>query len=161
MKSAKELTNCFFQDLKKYNATNYKTIAKADLTKQDAVVHKSFSSVLTRYFIFREKHPEVTEEELRILYFKLKLDLVALYFAEFPDTSTDNLIAFQLELKRYMKEKRGEDDNEMEDTADEQNSSVSDIGLEPNNTMSLEQQQESVSVAIQFLRQKQVNWSLY
>ena len=146
MKSAKELTNLFFCDLKKYNNTNYKTIAKADLTKQDAIIHKSFSSVLTRYFIFKEKHPEVSEEELRILYFKLKLDLVARYFSEFPDTTTDNLIAFQLELKQYIKEKR--DQEETEETNDEQNSSVSDIGLESDNRVPVEQQPGSVSVAV-------------
>lgn len=148
MKSAKELTALFFRDLHKYNSTNYNAIAKADLTKQDAIVHKSFSSVLTRYFIFKEKHPEVSEEELRILYFKLKLDLVALYFSEFPDTSTDNLIAFQLELKRYIKEKRDEEESETEDTTDEQNSSISDIGLEPDNRVPVEQQSTAVPVAI-------------
>lgn len=150
MKAA-ELTKLFFYELKKFNATNYRTIANADLSKQDAVVHKSFSSVLTRYFIFREKHPEVSNEDLRILYFKLKLDLVALYFSEFPDTTTDNLVAFQLELKRYMKERRaelGQDDDETEDTADEHTASVSDIGLESDNRMPVEQQQASVPVAI-------------
>lgn len=151
MRSAKDLTALFFRDLHKFNNTNYRTIANADLSKQDAIVHKSFSSVLTRYFIFREKHPEVSEEELRILYFKLKLDLVALYFAEFPDTTTDNLIAFQLELKQYIKERKaelGEDIAETEDTADEQNSSVSNIELGSDNEMPIEQQQESVSLAI-------------
>lgn len=148
MKSAKELTSLFFFDLKKYNPTNYKTIARVDLTKQDAIVHKSFSSVLTRYFIFKEKHPEVSNEELRILYFKLKLDLVALYFAEFPDTTTDNLVAFQLELRRYIKERRGEDDEEAEEKPDGQDSSVPNIGLESDNKMQVEQQSELVTVAI-------------
>ena len=105
MRSKTELENMFFCDLKNFNTTNFKAIANADLSVQDATVHKAFSSVVTRYFIFREKHPEVTEEENNFLYYKLKLDLVAKYFSEFPDTTTDYLIAFQLELRNYIKDK--------------------------------------------------------
>ena len=104
MKSSNEIVQMFFHDLKQYNATNFKTIAKADLSKNDATVHKAFSSVVTRYFIFKERHTELSEPEHNMLYFKLKLDLVARYFTEYPDTTTDNLIAFQLELRNYIKE---------------------------------------------------------
>jgi len=106
MKSSKELTDTFFSDLKVYNQTNFKNIEKADLSVDNPVTHKAFSAVITRYFIFREKHPEITDEENKILYFKLKLDLVAKYFSEYPETSTDNLIAFQIELRNYVKEHR-------------------------------------------------------
>jgi hypothetical protein len=106
VRSSKELTELFFADLRKYNSSNFRTIANADLSARDAVVHKAFSSVVTRYFIFREKHPEVTEEEHKILYFKLKLDLVARYFSEYPETTTDNLVAFQLELRHYLADRR-------------------------------------------------------
>ena len=104
MRSSNELVQLFFHDLKQYNTTNFKTIAKADLSKNDATVHKAFSSVVTRYFIFKERHPELTDAEHNILYFKLKLDLVARYFSEYPDTTTDNLIAFQIELKNYIRD---------------------------------------------------------
>ena len=103
-----DLINCFFGNLKRYNSSNFKTLEKADLAKDgdSPMVRKSFSSVITRYFIFREKHPEITDEENRILYYKLKLDLVAKYFSEYPETSTDNLVAFQIELRNYVKEHR-------------------------------------------------------
>lgn len=114
MRSSNELTQMFFKDLKNFNATNFKTIAKADLSVQDATVHKAFSSVVTRYFIFKERHPEVSEQEHKILYYKLKLDMIASYFSEYPDTTTDNLVAFQLELKKYIKESRGESDDTVE-----------------------------------------------
>lgn len=147
MKSSKELTDLFFFDLKKFNSTNFKAIAKADLTKQDASVHKAFSSVVTRYFIFKEKHPEVSEVEHKMLYFKLKLDMIAAYFSDYPDTTTDNLVAFQLELKRYIKEhKYNQHKEEPED--DESRSTLSDIGLVTDNGVPIEQQQESISVAI-------------
>ena len=104
-----ELINLFFSDLHRYNNTNFSTLLKADLTDDsDPIVRKSFSSVITRYFIFREKHPEIIDEENKILYFKLKLDQVARYFSEYPDTTPDNLIAFQLELKSYVREHRAE-----------------------------------------------------
>mgnify|MGYP004635212471 FL=1 len=109
MISSNQLVQMFFKDLKQYNATNFKTIAKADLSKDNATVHKAFSSVVTRYFIFKERHPEISEVEHNILYFKLKLDLIARYFTEYPDTTTDNLVAFQLELKNYLKETKGGD----------------------------------------------------
>lgn len=110
MISSKELTQLFFHDLKQYNCTNFRTILKADLSREDATVHKAFSSVVTRYFIFSERHPEVTDTDKRILYFKLKIDMIARYFSNYPDVSLDELKPFQLELKTYVKENRGEDD---------------------------------------------------
>lgn len=107
MRSAKELTQMFFHDLKEYNSTNYKNILEADLSQNDPGAFKSFSSAVTRFFIFKERHPEITEEEANILYFKLKLDLVAQYFTEYPDGSPESLIAFQLELRNYVKETKG------------------------------------------------------
>lgn len=144
MRTSKELTTLFFRDLARYNLTNFKTIAKADLSKQDATVHKAFSSVITRYFIFREKHPEVSEVEHRMLYFKLKLDMIADYFASYPDTTTDNLVAFQLELQKYMKERKHHPELEEGET-NEQGPSVSDIKLESDNRLPVEQQPEPVS----------------
>ena len=108
--SSLELTRLFFKDLKSYNSTNFKTIERADLSVDDAVVHKAFSSVVTRYFIFAERHPEISDSEKRILYFKLKIDMIARYFAEYPDVNLDLLKAFQIELQQYVKECRGGDD---------------------------------------------------
>lgn len=104
MRPTKDLTDLFFKNLKEFNSTNFRTIEKADLTVNSPIVHKSFSSVLTRYFIFIEKHPDITDVEERILYFKLKLDQVAKYFSDYPDASTDNLVGFQVELRAYIKE---------------------------------------------------------
>lgn len=101
MKTAQELESCFFTELKKYNSTNFNTLLNADLSKNDAKTHKSFSSVITRYFIFREKHSELTEAECNLLYFKLKIDLISSYFAQYPDSSTETLVAFQKELKKF------------------------------------------------------------
>lgn len=101
MLSSLELTNLFFHDLMKFNSTNFRTIANAELIKDDPTVHKAFSSVVTRYFIFAERHPEISDTEKRILYFKLKIDMIARYFSEYPDTDIDLLRAFQLELKAY------------------------------------------------------------
>jgi hypothetical protein len=111
VKTAQELETCFFTELKKYNSTNYNTLLNADLSKNDAKTHKSFSSVITRYFIFREKHAEFSEAEFNLLYFKLKLDLISDYFAQYPDSSTDTLVAFQQELRKFaklQKESKGE-----------------------------------------------------
>lgn len=148
MLSSKQLTDSFFFDLKRYNNRNFKEIERADLTKQDAAVHKAFSSVVTRYFIFKEKHPEISETEHKILYFKLKLDLIATYFSEFPDTTTDNLVAFQLELKKWSKEHRHDfKEGDEENGSAEQESPLSNIGLDTDNEVSVEQQPESVTIA--------------
>lgn len=101
-----ELTNLFMRELKAYNSSNFRTIERADLSKDDAVVHKAFSSAITRYFIFSEKHPEILDSDKRILYFKLKLDMVAKYFSEYPDTNTDYLKAFQLEIQQFVSEQK-------------------------------------------------------
>jgi len=128
MRTSKELTDLFLKELHSYNCTNYKSILRADLTKQDASVHKAFSSVVTRYFIFREKHPEITETENKILYFKLKLDLIAKYFSEYPDTTTDNLVAFQLELRSYDEEVRRKE-SATHDKHDEMSIEVQDMPM--------------------------------
>lgn len=107
MHSSLELVNLFFHDLKQYNSTNFRTIEKADLSVDDPVVHKAFSSVVTRYFIFSERHPEVSDMDKRILYFKLKIDMIARYFSNYPDSDLDLLKAFQLELRQNVRENRG------------------------------------------------------
>ena len=114
MLSSLELTRTFFRDLKTYNATNFRTIERADLSKQNATVHKAFSSVVTRYFIFAERHPEISDADRRILYFKLKIDMIARYFSDYPDVNLDLLKAFQLELQQYVKENRGENKDELQ-----------------------------------------------
>lgn len=110
MLSSLELTKIFFKDLRSYNSTNFKTIERATLDCDDATVHKAFSSVVTRYFIFAERHPEVTDAEKRILYFKLKIDMIARYFSEYPDVNLDLLRPFQLELQQYVRENRNKED---------------------------------------------------
>lgn len=106
MLNSLELTNLFLGELKQYNSNNFRTIERADLSQDSAVVHKAFSSAVTRYFIFSEKHPELSDEDKRILYFKLKLDMVARYFSEYPDTNTDLLKAFQLEVKQFVADQK-------------------------------------------------------
>lgn len=103
MLSSLELTQTFFKDLKAYNSTNFRTIEKADLSKDNPIVHKAFSSVVTRYFIFEERHPELTKDEKRLLYFKLSIDRIAQYFSEYPDTDLDLLKPFQVELRQHVK----------------------------------------------------------
>ena len=107
MLSSLELTQLFFSDIKKYNSSNFRTIEKAELNQYDPTVHKAFSSVVTRYFIFAERHPEISQEERRILYFKLKIDMIAEYFSQYPDVNLDLLKPFQLELKKYVRETKG------------------------------------------------------
>lgn len=110
-----ELINLFFSELRHFNSTNFKTLERADLTVEgdNPMVRKAFSSVITRYFIFREKHPEITDEENKVLYYKLSLDLVAKYFSEYPETSSDNLVAFQVVLKQYVREHQNSDKAEI------------------------------------------------
>lgn len=109
MRSSAELAKIFFQDLSSYNRTNFKTIERAKLVDDDATVHKAFSSVVTRYFIFGERHPEISMEERRLLYYKLKIDMIARYFSEYPDVNLDLLRPFQLELIEFKKSMKGGD----------------------------------------------------
>ena len=99
-----ELINLFFHDLKKYNKTNFSTIAKADLSVCDSVVHKAMSSVVTRFFIFAERHPDIVDYDIRMLYYKLKIDMIARYFAEYPASSYEDLRPFQIELQKYVRQ---------------------------------------------------------
>ena len=99
--SLEDVKCLFLKELKQYNSTNYKTLLKANLSEESAIVHKACSSVVTRYFIFTEKHPEIPEDVLKMLYYKLKIDIIARYFSEYPASSLSDLQPFQEELKRY------------------------------------------------------------
>lgn len=106
-----DISELFFHDLKQYNSTNFRTIRLADLSKEDATVYKSFSSVVTRFFIFKERHPEISDNDMRILFFRLRIDMIARYFSEYPVSSVEDLIPFQNELRRYVdKDKEGLED---------------------------------------------------
>lgn len=108
-----ELCNLLFSDLKKYNERNFKAIEHADLSYENPDVLKAFSSMITRYFIFADRHPEVSERDMRMIYFKLSIDKIARYFSEYPVSSLEDLKPFQYELQRYAKMRRGEEsDNE-------------------------------------------------
>lgn len=105
------LSSLFFHDLKQYNPTNFRTLEKLDLAADTPTLHKSCSSVVTRYFIFREKHPEFSDTDMKMLYFQLKIDMIARYFAEYPAASIDDLKPFQTELRNYVKSRKGDDMN--------------------------------------------------
>lgn len=93
----------FFTELKTYNSTNFRTLCRVDLATDDAVANKSFSSVVTRFFIFCEKHPELSSTDIKLLYFTLRIDMIAKYFSEYPESDLIQLQAFQNELKKYVK----------------------------------------------------------
>lgn len=93
----------FFTELKQYNSNNFKTLHTANLDKDaDVVIKKAFSSVVTRYFIFCEKHPELTPTDTHILYYQLKIDMIARYFSNYPNSNVEELKPFQLELQNYL-----------------------------------------------------------
>ena len=98
-----EFYNKFFTELKQYNSTNFKTLHTADLEADiDVTTKKAFSSVVTRYFIFCEKHPELTDTDTYLLYYQLKIDMIARYFASYPNCNANELKPFQLELQNYL-----------------------------------------------------------
>lgn len=111
--SSNEVVKLFFDELKQYNSTNFRTIEKSKLDGDcNAILYKSFSSVVTRYFIFRERHPEINESTMHMLYYKLKIDMIARYFSEYPAASIEDLAPFQRELLRHVRaEKRRKKQN--------------------------------------------------
>lgn len=92
----------FFSELKQYNGTNFRSMKDADLQNITPSIIKTFSSAITRYFIFAEKHPEVSDSELRVLYYRLKLDMIGRFLSNYPKASIDELKPFQLELHNYL-----------------------------------------------------------
>lgn len=96
----------FFSELKQYNGTNFRSMKDADLHTATASTLKTFSSAITRYFIFAEKHPEISEGEIRMLYYQLKLDMIGRYLANYPSASIDELKPFQLELHNFLQNQK-------------------------------------------------------
>lgn len=93
----------FFKELKEYNPTNFRAILRSDLSIPSPGIYKTFSSVVTRYFIFCEHHPEVDPVTLRILFFDVGIDTIASYFAEYDNSDLTNLIEFQNKLIDFCK----------------------------------------------------------
>ena len=110
MNSNSELLDMFFRELKQYNSTNFKSIERADLNYEDSKVFKSCSSVVTRYFIFKERHPEIPESDMNRLYYKLRIDMIARYFSEYPAADVSDLVPFQKELIRFVHNEREKSD---------------------------------------------------
>ena len=108
----------FFYELKQYNSTNFKTLHTANLSDEvDVDTKKAFSSVVTRYFIFCEKHPELSVGETNMLYYKLKIDMIARYFSNYPNSNVDELKPFQLELQNYLELRKNKPEQVSEDKA--------------------------------------------
>lgn len=99
--NSKELSDLFFSELKQYNNTNFKQILEADFEQGDYKTCKCCSSVVTRYFIFSEKHPEISKSDIQLLYYTLKIDLIAQYFSQYPAAPVENLKPFQEELRKF------------------------------------------------------------
>lgn len=106
--TSNELVALFFKELKQYNSTNFRVLEHADLTIDDPKVYKACSSVITRYFIFAEKHPELTDSEVKVLYFKLRIDMIARYFSEYPVANLEDLLPFQRELHSFIEQEQKE-----------------------------------------------------
>lgn len=96
-----DLVNMFFTELKQYNCSNFKLIDKMDLDCNDPRAYKSCSSVITRYFIFKEHHPEIPESSMNLLYYRLRIDQIARYFSEYPASNIEDLLPFQRELRIF------------------------------------------------------------
>lgn len=101
MNTNTSLTSLFFSELKQYNSTNFKAL-QIKLDNQNPSVIKAYSSVVTRYFIFCEKHPELNLAERNMLYYQLKLDMIGRFFSNYPNTDVSDLVAFQRELLYYI-----------------------------------------------------------
>ena len=54
------------------------------------------------------EHPDITEVEVRLLWFQLKLDMVARCLAKYPVGTLDDFKPFQVELQTYVAETKEE-----------------------------------------------------
>lgn len=112
MAFSEDICRQFFHDLKAYNIRCFKNIERSDVHVENPELYKSCSSVITRYFIFQEKHPEISDTDMKMLYYKLKIDMIARYFSEYPAASPEDLRPFQIELQNYAKSVKAGDGND-------------------------------------------------
>lgn len=115
------LTDTFFHDLKEYNNKNFRDMCRLDINQVSPKLLKAFSSVITRYFIFLEHHSDLSLSDSRLLFFKLRIDMIGRYFSEYPDTDSDMLRPFQQLLIEYAHKEQ-----ENEETA----AKIPDINIE-------------------------------
>lgn len=105
MMECSALKELFLQELKRYNPNNFNRLIKTDLSSESPDALKCYSSAVTRYFIFAENHPEIAREDLNLLYYLLRIDLVAKYFSEYPASNLEYLRIFQSDLSKFIEER--------------------------------------------------------
>ena len=52
-----------------------------------------------------------------MLYYKLKIDMIARYFSNYPNSNVDELKPFQLELQNYLELRKNKPEQVSEDKA--------------------------------------------
>lgn len=82
----------FLHELFKYNKNNYEQLHKStNLDELDINVYKAATSLITRYFIWVQNHPELSEDEVNQMFYILSLDEILQAISEFPQIPVDKL----------------------------------------------------------------------
>lgn len=113
MDSSQDIVDLFFYELKSYNSNNFSAIKNADLTYDNIKANKAFSSIVTRYFIFVDKHPEFSPSDVRFLFYQLKIDLIAKYFSLYPDNSDPSALEEFQQLLIFYNKRMAQHDKEI------------------------------------------------
>lgn len=82
----------FLTELFKYNKNNYMQLKRASSEEElDINVFKAATSLITRYFIWIQNHPELPESEIHSMFYVLSLDELLEGIAAFPAIPTDKI----------------------------------------------------------------------
>ena len=82
-----DYSKMFMEETRHYNSTNFRKL-RTCLDISHPVLNqptwKALTSLTTRYWLFIEKHPELTESDRHMLYFLLGIDRIGKLMASYP-----------------------------------------------------------------------------
>jgi hypothetical protein len=84
-----------------YNSTNWRKLVncvKSETPVLDQPTWKALTSLSTRYWLFVEKNPEMSESDRHMLYFLIGMDRIGKLMATFPRCSDEDFRSLQEQL---------------------------------------------------------------
>jgi len=82
-----DYSKMFMEETRHYNVTNFRRLRSCLEVPRpvlDQPTWKALTSLVTRYWIFAEKHPEMTASDRNMLYFLIGLDRIGKLMACHP-----------------------------------------------------------------------------
>jgi hypothetical protein len=102
-----DYSKMFFDMTRGHNSTNWGKLVVAIKTETPSLnqpTWKALSSLVTRYWLFIEKHPDMSESDCHMLYYILGIDRIGKLISTYPRYSEEDFRSLQEQLRPIIEE---------------------------------------------------------